>query len=284
MENKRFASKIVIGTANFFSEYGVNKIKVTNQEIIKILNLAKKNNINNIDTAERYFNKKKINFGSEFKLISKIKSNYQWSSLTFCQKQIEYHYNKLNVKKIDTLLFHTSDILLKKVGKKIFKNIEILRDKNLFNKIGVSIYTPDSLDYLTKNYNFDVVQCPYNVFDKRIINSGWFKKLKKNKIEVHIRSIFLQGLLVDNLIFRKKYFKKWEILFFLWFDMLKKNNISAVDYCISDLLEYDFDRIIIGVNNYINLKEIINFKMINKKYRQNFEISDLKLIDPRYWM
>ena len=173
--------------------------------------------------------------------------------------------------------------MLKKVGKKIFKNIEILRNKNLFNKIGISIYSPDILDYLTKHYNFDVVQCPYNVFDKRIINSGWFEKLKKSNTEVHIRSIFLQGLLVDNFIFRKKYFKKWEILLFSWFNMLKKDNIYAVDYCISDLLEHDFDHVVIGVNNYINLKKIINFKLINKKYRQNFETTELKLIDPRYW-
>ena len=42
-------------------------------------------------------------------------------------------------------------------------------------------------------------------------------------------------------------------------------------------------KIIIGINNSENLKEIINFKTIDKNKMINFKISDTKLIDPRYW-
>ena len=139
------------------------------------------------------------------------------------------------------------------------------------------------MNNLISNYNFDIVQCPYNILDRRILTSGWFDKLKSKGVEVHVRSIFLQGLLVNNSIYRKSYFKKWNFFFVEWFKALEKNNISPIDYCFSDLLNYDFDKIIIGINDSKNLKEIINFKSINKNKMINFKISDKRLIDPRNW-
>ena len=63
---------------------------------------------------------------------------------------------------------------------------------------------------------------------------------------------------------------------------MEDNDISPIDYCMSDLLNRDFDRIIVGINNSKNLDEVINFKTINKKMI-NFSINDKKLIDPRNW-
>ena len=63
------------------------------------------------------------------------------------------------------------------------------------------------LDDLLKKYNFDVVQCPFNILDRRILNSGYFDKLKKLGKETHARSIFLQGLLINKSFHKKKYFR-----------------------------------------------------------------------------
>ena len=91
-------------------------------------------------------------------------------------------------------------------------------------------------------------------------------------------------MLVNKLIYKKKYFKKWKSFLSEWFQSLKKKNISPVDYCINDLLAHDFDQIIIGINNCENLKKIINFKILKKKNKMlNFEIKSLQLIDPRKW-
>ena len=89
--------------------------------------------------------------------------------------------------------------------------------------------------------------------------------------------------MVNKSVYKKFYFKKWQKLFFNWFQNLENNNISPIDYCLSDLLNFDFDKIIIGINNSENLKEIINFKTIRKNKMINFNISDTKLIDPRNW-
>tara|TARA_B100000787_G_C16190071_1_gene296948 strand:+ start:1205 stop:2065 length:861 start_codon:yes stop_codon:yes gene_type:complete len=275
----------IIGSANFTQKYGVDSTKINHDEIRKILNLAKKNSIHKIDTAQAYLKKKNTfkNIDKKFKFSTKIIPDSRWVSLEFCQKKLEEHFNTLNNNRVETILFHDIKILLTKNGPKIFKNLESLKKKKYFYKIGLSIYDTDCLNYIISNYNFDVVQCPYNILDKRIVYSGWLAKLKNKGVEIHIRSIFLQGLLVNKSIHKKKYFRKWQKKISEWFTWLEKNNISPIDYCLNDLLYQDFDKIIIGINSSINLKEIINFKKINKNKMINFDISDTKLIDPRNW-
>lgn len=275
----------MIGSANFTQRYGADSTKIKSNEIKKILNLAKKNNIYLIDTAEAYINKKDVfkNVDKKFKFSTKIIPNSKWVSLEFCQKELERHFKSLNNNKIETILFHDVKILFTKIGFKIFRNLEILKKKKYFQKIGLSIYDTQCLSYINTSYDLDVIQCPYNILDRRILTSGWYDKLKSKGIEIHIRSIFLQGLLVNKLVYKKKYFEKWKKKFSEWFIWLENNNISPIDYCFSDLLNYDFDKIIIGINNSKNLEEVINFRTINKNKMINFSISDKKLIDPRNW-
>jgi aryl-alcohol dehydrogenase-like predicted oxidoreductase len=275
----------MIGSANFTQRYGADSTKIKSNEIKKILNLAKKNNIYQIDTAEAYINKKDVfkNVDKKFKFSTKIIPNSKWVSLEFCQKELERHFKSLNNNKIETILFHDVKILFTKIGFKIFRNLEILKKKKYFQKIGLSIYDTQCLSYINTSYDLDVIQCPYNILDRRILTSGWYDKLKSKGIEIHIRSIFLQGLLVNKLVYKKKYFEKWKKKFSEWFIWLENNNISPIDYCFNDLLNYDFDKIIIGINNSKNLEEVINFRTINKNKMINFSISDKKLIDPRNW-
>ena len=285
MNKSKLKKRIILGSANFTQKYGANQIKIKSRDIKNILKLAKNNNINKIDTAEDYLKDKKIfkNISKTFKFSSKILLDIKWTSLEFCQMRLEKHLNKLNNKKIQTLLIHNEKILFSKNGKKIFKNLENLKKKKYFQKIGLSIYSTDCLDYIVSNFDINVVQCPYNILDKRILTSGWFDKLKNKKIETHIRSIFLQGLLVNQSVYKKQYFKKWQNKLSNWFVWLENNNISPIDYCLSDIMYNDFDNIIIGINSFDNLKEIINFKKIDVKKLLNLKINDLKLIDPRRW-
>lgn len=286
MNKFKFKKKIIIGSANFSNEYGVAKKKINDVEKDKIIKLAISNNLYTIDTAEEYFRNNKIfkNIDKRFKFMTKLKLNKKWTSLDFCKKKIRSHLKKFNNNEVHTFLIHDIKILYSSAGPTIYMNLITLKKQNYFKKIGVSIYNPRCLNYLTNKYDINVVQCPYNLFDKRIINSGWFKKLKEKKIEIHVRSIFLQGLLVDNHLYKNKYFKKWQNIFFKWFKYLIKKNISPVQYCINDLIKYDFDKIIIGINSKDNLKEILNFKVFKKEFKfKDMSTNDLKLIDPRRW-
>ena len=80
------------------------------------------------------------------------------------------------------------------------------------------------------------------------------------------------------------YIQKWNKFFYDWFQYLDKRKISPIDYCLTDLMNFDFDQIIIGINNYNNLNEIVNFNKIKKVDKLiDFQINDINLIDPRNW-
>ena len=285
MKKSQLKKRFVIGSANFTQKYGADSTKISNHEVKKILNLAKNNNIYKIDTAEAYLKREQVfkKLNKNFQFYTKIIPDQNWTSLEFCQQKLENHFKYFNTNKVEVIFFHDIKILFTKNGKKIFENLQNLKKKKFFHKIGLSIYDTDSLNYMTSNYDIDIVQCPYNVLDKRILNTGWFDKLKKLEIEVHARSIFLQGLLVNKSVYKKKYFKKWKKQISQWFTLLENNRISPIDYCLSDILNSDFDKVVIGINNFDNLKEIINFKKINMNKILNLKIDDIKLIDPRKW-
>lgn len=275
-----------MGSANFSQKYGINSQKVNLSEIKKIFYLAKKNNISFLDTADNYLKDSSALrlIRKKFKIISKIKPDEKWKDFQFSKNEIIAQTKKLN-NDIEVLLFHDVNILFTKYGEKIFNNLVILKKQGYLKKIGVSIYDTKCLKYLTSKYDLNVVQCPYNILNKEIIENGWLKKIKKMNIEIHVRSIFLQGLLVNKEFSKKNYFKKYRVKLIKWFKYLDSNKISPIEYIMNDLIDKNFDKIIIGINSFDNLKEIINFRVKKEKFKKikKLVINDKSLVDPRKW-
>ncbi len=136
MKNSYLKKRLVIGAANFSQKYGASPIQIKKKEIIKIFNLAKKNKINLVDTAESYLKHKTIfrDVDKNFKFFTKILPDANWVSLEFCEKKLKKHFLKLNNNKVETIFFHDINILFTKNGKKIFSNLELLKKKKIFSK------------------------------------------------------------------------------------------------------------------------------------------------------
>ena len=96
--------------------------------------------------------------------------------------------NLLGQKKIYGLLIHNPDVLLGKSGNEIYDQLMILKKQGKISKIGISIYSPNILEELLNKFNLDIVQSPLNIFDQRLITSGWAKILSQMKIEIQVRS------------------------------------------------------------------------------------------------
>ena len=131
MNRSQLKKRIVIGTANFTQKYGLKKIKTKKSEITKIFNLAKKHKISKIDTADVYFKNNNIlhGFSKKFELITKIKPDERWTSLEFCEEEIERHLRSLSCNRVEIFLIHDVKTLFNKNGLKIFKNLESLKKK-----------------------------------------------------------------------------------------------------------------------------------------------------------
>ena len=157
--------------------------------------------------------------------------------------------------------------------------MEGLKKEKFFNKIGISVYDLYLLKKIIKNFKIDVVQVPYSILDRRF--ECYFKILKKKKIRIHVRSIFLQGALISN--YKNRVTKSNEVKNFR--NLVKKYKINSKYACIHFVLKNRLvDKIIIGVDNYKQLKEILNYSF-NLKFNYLEDISSLntKIIDPRTW-
>ena len=280
--------KIIIGTANFGMKYGLGNKNLNQKEIKKILSFGKKNGIRTLDTAPSYknaFENLRRNKIENWDIISKIPSipkNID-NINHYIQKIFFSNLKKINLSKIHTILIHDEkDILNVTKGKKILKILNHFKKEKLVKRVGCSIYDSYKVKRVIKNYDFDVIQCPYNIFDKRLVDSGLFRLLKKRKINIHLRSIFLQGLLLKKKIDIPIQFKNNQKIT-KYYKLLEKYNLSNIEFCLSELDKIEYEKVLIGISHKSQLKDIINFKNHLNKSTNILKTKNLKLIDPRKW-
>ena len=140
-------------------------------------------------------------------------------------------------------------------------------------------------DKILKKFKFNLIQAPFNILDQRLVKEGWLKKLKKRKIEVHVRSIFLQGILLLKHNLLPKKLKKLNKKLMVWKNWLKKNEFSSLQVCLSFVLnQRQLDGVVIGYNSTNQLNQILKLKKMRNNFSiPNLKIKNKKLIDPRQW-
>ena len=287
--------KLAIGGAQFGLDYGLSKKgkRIKLDELIKILDFCLKEDVNIIDTAMTYGDSEKqlgLAGVKDFKIITKLPAKINWENIdinSYIFSLIEKSIKNLNVTKIYGLLLHQPMDLMSKNGDVIYKCLEDLKSQEIISKVGISIYDPDELETLIYNFDFDIVQAPYNLIDRRIEDTQWIIKLEKKKVQLHTRSVFLQGLLLMNKNNRPKYFKKWSNLFDNIDNYLIENNLSSLEHCLNAVIHNkSIERLIVGVENLKQIKSIVAVLKNNNmtKINKDFFIYVVKLINPSKWL
>jgi aryl-alcohol dehydrogenase-like predicted oxidoreductase len=283
--------KLGIGTAQFGTNYGVanQRGQVKQEEQKSILKFAQKNGIDMLDTAIDYGDSEN-NLGkcgvSKFKVITKIPPipDNLINVTEWMREHINNSLLRLGTSSIYGLLLHRSSDLFKYSGK-VIKFLKNLKESKLVKKIGVSIYSPDELEIILKRTSVDIVQAPFNIIDQRLQATGWLLKLNSLNIEVHTRSIFLQGLLLLPRNKIPKKFLVWKKIWDKWYEWQDKHpEFSALQACLGFANSKEINRIIIGVDSLQQIKEIVNEKKIFKKIKYpNISSNDIRLLNPSNW-
>ena len=282
--------KLVVGSALLGMNYGaLNNKKISVKEFKKIEKLILKSKINFIDTATSYGESEKIIGSSKLKnlnVITKIKLPYKKNIniKSWLLKEISKSLSKLKIKKIYGVLIHNYKDLLGKHGKNYLFSLRELKRKNIIKKIGISIYEPQEIKKIWKFWKPDIIQVPLNPIDNRILDSGWVNILKKFKVKIYARSIFLQGLLINE-DSSFKINKNYKIILNKYKNWCSRNNISLIQGCIHFVKQFKkIDYLVVGFNNYNQLKEIIDvFKKKQIIIPRKFSTNKINLIDPRKW-
>ena len=198
-------NKIVIGTANFDYRYGLKKNKLSKFNKNKIINFCINNKLRYFDTAIDY-KLKKINL-KKFKVISKIKLPKRNTSyfIQNLENIIQNELKKFNLKYFNSILIHQYNDLLKKNGKMYLNALNRLKKKGLIKKIGISIYSEKEIARTLKIFKPKIIQFPINIFNQNVLSKKMINFLKKKKILIKARSIFLQGLLLQQSLNKSRY-------------------------------------------------------------------------------
>jgi len=186
-------SKMGLGTAQFGIPYGISNRRGQTPagEVSRILEVAEANGIHVLDTAASYGTAEAV-LGRQnlepFRLISKFLPREKEGVL---ERQLLRTLERMNTDSLAGYLAHRPDSLLEEPW--LWEELRDLRERGLVDKIGYSLNLTEELDRLLKaGFVPDLVQVPLNYFDRRFV--PYFSELKGAGCEIHVRSVFLQGL------------------------------------------------------------------------------------------
>ncbi len=293
----RKLNRIALGTAQFGLDYGIaGGEKIQSYEVCKILNYARENEINTLDTA--------ISYGDSEQLLGEA-GICEWKTVTKlpaipenCQnleewviKSVYGSLERLRIPKLYGLLLHRPKKLLGASELQLYSALLNCKDRGYVQKIGISIYDPSELEEILDKYPIDLVQAPFNVIDRRLETSislngsCWLDRLRESGVEIHVRSIFLQGLLLMKLNQRPEKFSRWNDLWSEWDTWLEDNHISALKACLNFALSYkQINRIVVGVDSLSHLEGIL--ENIEGKFPvtpSSLISNDSNLLNPSCW-
>lgn len=284
--------KLALGTVQFGLNYGVANTlgQVSSEVAAAILQHAHQSGIDTLDTAIAYGESESVlgKIGVEAcKVVTKLPAvpDSCTDVAQWVHAQWQGSLKRLGCNSLYGLLLHSPSQLLDGIGAELYGVLQSLKAQGLVSKVGVSVYRPAELDALCDRYAIDLVQAPLNILDRSLVDSGWAHRLKKNGVEVHARSAFLQGLLLMPREKRHAKFERWKDIWSEWDQWLAETGLLPLEACLrfANTLEC-IDRVIVGVDNLQQLEDIIAAaEGVLPSLPQFKTLQDDRLLNPATW-
>lgn len=283
--------KLALGTVQFGLSYGIANTQgqVTLDEARAIVEYAGNSGLNMLDTAAGYGDSE-LRLGAigvkKWQIVSKLPvlpdscgDVPKWVRETVVQS-----LKRLDVNALYGLLMHRPQQLLESNGAEIYRSLRKLQEDGLVRKIGVSIYAPSELDTICCRFPVDLVQAPFNVLDRRLIETGWLSRMQELGTELHVRSVFMQGLLLMAPEERPPKFDRWNRLWGDWYLWLKEVELTPLEACLRYALSYsEISRVIIGVDSLKHLKEVLAVAGPIPEIPKSLRTAPPELLNPASW-
>ena len=259
------ARRLGLGTVQFGLDYGISNPRgqVPPAEIGRILTHAAAAGITLLDTASSYGSSEQRlgqqlpTINPPFRIVTKSPPtplNPGPSLLSALTTSLQ----RLRQKRLYGLLIHHANDLFKPSGKQLLAALWQCQKQGLVQKIGVSVYSSVEIDRLLTLFTPDIVQLPINVADQRLIQSGHLQKLKKRGIEIHARSLFLQGVLLMPPAPRPPFFFPMRHHFETLHHTFNEQGCSPLEGCLRfGLAQTELDTLLVGVTTVTELEEIL---------------------------
>ena len=284
--------KLALGTAQFGFAYGIAspQPQLAYEEAKAIVDYAAGQGMNLLDTAMGYGDSE-ARLGEigvdDWKVISKLPEVPNGESAeNWITNAVKSSLEKLKVASLYGLLLHRPAQLLGDRGLEIHAALQRLKDEGLVEKTGVSIYQPSELEGILSVGDVDLVQSPISVLDRRLITSGWLERLSDNGVEVHARSVFLQGLLLMSADQRPEKFNRWSGFWKHYDEWIVAADLSPLQACLAYVSAIpEIQQVIVGVNSLSQIKEILQAQTNQApSWSPVLATCDEELLDPLAWL
>ncbi|WP_304170332.1 aldo/keto reductase [Phenylobacterium aquaticum] len=103
---------------------------------------------------------------------------------------------RLGVEQAECIFVPSASELFGPHGLAMWDRLRALKDQGVTRKIGVSVFASDDPLGVARRFRPDVVQAPASLLDQRLIVDGTLAAIAEMGMQVHLRSIFLNGLLL----------------------------------------------------------------------------------------
>jgi aryl-alcohol dehydrogenase-like predicted oxidoreductase len=287
-------SKIGIGTAQWGMPYGISNLRgqTKSSEVAKIISMAHDSGIKAIDTASLYGNAEDVlgqQVLNEFNVVTKtpcygnpVITSSDGNDLNQTFKR---SLQRMRIEKVYGLLVHHSHDLLVPGWEYIKNELCSLRDEGLVGRIGLSIYDSSNIKLLYDRLRPEIVQLPLSVLDQRLIDDGTLGWLHSLGVEIHVRSVFLQGLLLMEPDKLPDYFLPLRDKLVSWHHACRAQNLTPLQAAINFVCSIrDVNYVIIGVESEKQLSEILTASAVPREFNAaDLACSDLSLLNPSNW-
>lgn len=293
-------TQLALGTVQFGLDYGISNGmgQTPLDEVRAILECAAAQGIDMLDTAPAYGESESVlgcclPLSGQFAVVSKVpRMGAQERAADFgplvrqsCQQSLQ----RTGQSRLYGLLVHHADDCLQVGGEAIYREMEQLKREGLTERIGFSLYDAQQIEELLARYTMDFVQLPLNVLDQRLLRSGHLSMLARRGVEIHVRSVFLQGLLLMEpsripgtlapLVPHLRGYHQW----------LTAKGLNPLEGALAFLRQVpEVSRAVVGVNSLEQLREIA--EAWERAAGAPREILDFgvaasleEFIDPRRW-
>ncbi|WP_225770237.1 aldo/keto reductase [Inquilinus sp. Marseille-Q2685] len=202
----RGAAALGLGTAQFGLDYGIANDRglCPPGEVAAILETAAASGIGVLDTAPAYGTAEQVlgevlPAAHRFRIVTKTPHLAGLRHADDIGRAVHDAFaasrTKLRRDRLAGLLTHNANDLLRPGGPGLWAAMEDLKRAGEVERIGASVYSAGQLAAVLARYPLDIVQLPWNAVDGRI-GPPLLAAMAERGIELHARSVFLQGLLL----------------------------------------------------------------------------------------
>lgn len=286
------AAKIAIGTVQFGQAYGIaNRTgQVSVEHGRAMLAHAAARGVDTLDTAIAYGSSEEA-LGAMgvagWNIVSKLPQAPEGEPDLdrWVDAGVRSSLQRLRVPALRGMLLHRPAQLLESRGRELYAALVRARETGLVEKVGVSVYDADELDRLPADMPFDIVQVPLNVLDRRLLQAGRLDRMVSGGCEVHVRSVFLQGLLLLPPAARPSFVERWPGVFGAWDRWLASSGRSALEACIGYAASVPgVSRIVVGMDSLAQTEEVMQAAGSTTKIAlPDFGARDPGLLNPSLW-